>query len=369
MKRYSTLLFLFFFSISLTADAQVFKNKKQKKVKKQKKDDEGSVFMKNGFEMYGQEVEEETTPKPTTPASSNITILKPTGTPASTPAPAAKKEQKVKSNIFKKDKSSKSAKTAAKSSKNKSSDVISVDLDGLYNVTMDTVVVPGKRTQLDFKTTEDVKYYYNQALLKLTAKDYETALVFLNKSLKEDPHNKELLQLRGNIHTELLKYKKAIKDFNKAIKIDNTDELLYYNLGATYMKNGDLKKALQAFNYALQVKPKYLLALQSRAAAYTMDENFEAAIRDYNQVLDQNTFFLPAFKGRGVAKSMLGRYEEAISDFTTIIELAPTDGMAYYYRALAYVSNNEVYRGCSDLDKAHQLNIPQAYLGIKELCR
>ena len=41
------------------------------------------------------------------------------------------------------------------------------------------------------------------------------------------------------------------------------------------------------------------------------------------------------------------------------IRMQPMDGMAYYYRGLAHVSNNQLFRGCGDFDKAYQLNVLQ----------
>ncbi len=252
-----------------------------------------------------------------------------------------------------------------------SPNVIRVDLDGLYNVDIEPAVEVRERRKksLSFKDKEDIKYLFNQSILKVNAKDFETALIYLNKCVTAEPFNKEYLQMRGNVNSELGKFKKAIKDYNKAIEADRADPLLHYNKASTLLKMDKLKEAVKAYDRAILIDPAYINALQGRASAKTLLGDYESSIMDYNRVLDQAAFFIPALKGRGVSKSLVGRYDEAVNDFTFIIQKQPMDGMAYYYRGLAYVGMNQVYQGCSDFDKAYQLKVPQAYYEIKETCR
>ena len=220
---------------------------------------------------------------------------------------------------------------------------------------------------ISFKTKEDNKYFYNQALLKVGSKDYLGAIVNLDRCIKTEPYNKELLQLRANALVETANYKKAVKDYKRVIEVTDSDPVIYYNLASTYLKMGKFDESVEAFNRAIILKPDYVFALLGRATAY--QKNYESAVEDYNRALDINNQFLAAFKGRGIAKSLMHQYDEAVNDFTHIIELQPLDGMAYYYRGLAYVAQNQTYRGCSDFDRAYQLNVPQAAQEIKDSCR
>ena len=206
---------------------------------------------------------------------------------------------------------------------------------------------------------EDIKYFYNQAILKVAAKDYKTAIDLLNKCIKADKHNKELLQLRANCYAEVGETKKAIKDYKAIVKFDQKDPVVYYNLGVTYLKLAKFKDAIMAYSHSVQLKPDYINAYQGRATAKTYINDYESAIED----------FTPAIKGRGVAKCMINRYNEAVNDFSYILELQPDDGLAYYYRGLAYYSLNQTYKGCNDIEKASQLNVARAAQDLKELCR
>jgi len=263
-----------------------------------------------------------------------------------------------------------------KNSENK--DNINLNLEGLFGenapkktspkVDKNIPITTNTNSDISFSDQENNKYYYNQALHKINAREYELAIEYLNKALKTDYNNKELRMLRGNALTEMKKFPKAIKDYNVALKADADDPILHYNMATTYLKMNKLDHAIQSFTYALNLKPTYILALQGRASAKTLNKDFEGAIADYNLALDENAFFVPAFKGRGVAKAMMSRYDDAINDFSYVIEMQQNDGMAYYYRGLAYVSNNQLYKGCADFDRAYQLNISQAYLEIVNMC-
>lgn len=307
----------------------------------------------DGFEMFGKE--------PTTPQQPAIAPTTGADTPPTDNTVGSETEMSEKNK-------------ADKLAKNKGSKVpgkINLDLDILYNVNIaNPVVILDKRPEpVSFKTKEDNKYYYNQAILKVGTKDYEGAIKYLNKCINTEPYNKELLQLRANALTETYNFKKAVKDYLRVIEIEDKDPLIRYNLAATYLKMGKFQEAVESFGRAVELKPEYILAYQGRATARTYTKDFEGAIEDYNRVIDLNNQFLPAIKGRGIAKAMLQRYDEAVSDFTHIIDVSPMDGLTYYYRGLAYAAENQMLRACSDFDRAYQLNVPQAIQEIKLNCR
>ncbi|HRK26820.1 MAG TPA: tetratricopeptide repeat protein [Chitinophagales bacterium] len=344
--------------------ADVLKPSKKEKKKKKKnstaetpfpeyntpEEEEKAVLKKpSGFDMYGSDVPD-----------NNFDPANPYGTE---PKQRKKKE--------------KQAKTGKQNQlQDNSPDVINLDLSALYQVNFtDTVIVEDKRkkskepTEISFKAKEDVKYYYNQAVLKLNNSNYEAAIELLDKCLARDPTNKDALQMRANCYTELKKYKQALKDYNRAVKLDAADPILQYNKATTLLKMGKLNDAIETFDVAVNYKPDYIFALQGRASAKTINGDYAGAIEDYSLVLDQNPLFIAALKGRGVAKGLLRRYDDAVNDFSAVIELQSSDGMAYYYRGLAYISLNQPFKGCSDFDRAYQLNVKQAYFDIKEYCR
>jgi len=299
-----------------------------------------------------------------------------------------KKTKKVKEKKEKEDKPKKEKDPSKKSNKDKpkgilgknkdnnrkksnasgDSDVISLDIDDLFESNLDTVLVLDKRKIISFQDQQKIEYFYGQALQKVSNKNHEGALDFLNKSLKIDPKSKEVLQLRGNVYSEMNKFGKAKKDLKKVQALYPDDPTVNYNLAAVYSKLGKLKSAIEYFTNAIDNDPDYVLAFQGRAAALSLEKQFAAAINDYNQVLDKNSFFTPAYKGRGIAKSLTGRFDEAVVDFTQAINLVPTDGFAFYYRGLAYKQMSENQKACADFNKAYQFGIYESRDEMRSTC-
>lgn len=318
-------------------------------------DRSGVLQSPKGFEGYGAEEEEVTPQTLTTPITAK-------------PLPAAVEQLPIdvaQPTTSKPPKQPKSRKT-----RNLNSIELNID-EILYTIEyQDTVVVQATRTTaVPFKVKEDNKYYYNQAILRVNTKDYSSAVKFLDKCIKNDPNNKELLQLRGNAYTELGKYKQATNDFKNVTKITQTDPVVYYNYATTLSKMGKFKESIEKFDQAIKLKPDYLYALQGRASTKTLNKNFEGALDDYNSAIEINPTFVSALRGRGIAKSMLRQYDSAVADFTRVTELTPMDGLSYYYRGLAYSCMNMSYKACADYERAVQLRVPQANNELKYNCK
>lgn len=249
-----------------------------------------------------------------------------------------------------------------------SGEVINMNVDDLFQGQLEEVVVTSPRKELTFHEQENVKYYYSQALQKIDGKSYESAIKLLNKSLKKDPNNKELLQIRGNAYAEIGEYRKAISDFKKVLIIAPDDAVANYNAASAYAKLGKFKDAVRLYSVAIEHKPDYLLAYQGRAAAKTMLKEYESSINDYNTAIEMNAFFTPAYRGRGVANSLMGYNDQAIMDFTYTLDLTPEDGLSYYYRGLAFSKNRELTQACDDFIEAYRRKVAEAAYELKDLC-
>ena len=61
-----------------------------------------------------------------------------------------------------------------------------------------------------------------RAKLSLKIKDYEQAILYLNRALKENPDSPNLLILLGNTYQSLKEYDRAIESYTLAIKNKNS---------------------------------------------------------------------------------------------------------------------------------------------------
>jgi tetratricopeptide (TPR) repeat protein len=139
---------------------------------------------------------------------------------------------------------------------------------------------------------------------------------------------------RARQRTEGGYFKGAVDDYNSAIKLFGTDAQLWLVRGNVKEKLKDLKGASE--DYAMAIK------------------------------LDSASEKMRLFRGNLFIK--MGRYHEAVMDYTAAITLHPSDGLAYYQRALARQKLRQTAEGCADLHKAESLGMVVEEKIIQQLC-
>lgn len=76
---------------------------------------------------------------------------------------------------------------------------------------------------------------------------------------------KEQILKKVQLHIEKREYEKAILELNKAIELDPEDASLYYTLGDIYEQLGKDKESVEAFVKALQLDPEGKKTLRERS--------------------------------------------------------------------------------------------------------
>ena len=84
-------------------------------------------------------------------------------------------------------------------------------------------------------------------------------------------------------------------------------------------------------------------------------------LRDYDEVIRQQPDFAFAYYNRANMLCTQRDYEAAIRYYTKAIEVDGEFAEAYFNRGLTYIYTDENEKGLSDLSKAGELGIYQAY--------
>jgi len=92
-----------------------------------------------------------------------------------------------------------------------------------------------------------------------------------------------------------------------------------------------------------------------------MDGDNELIMRDYDHVLALQPDFAFALYNKANMLCAQHEYKDAISYYTKAISIDPDFAEAYFNRGLTYVYTDETDKGLSDLSKAGELGIYQAY--------
>ena len=140
--------------------------------------------------------------------------------------------------------------------------------------------------------------YYYRAEMGFKSGNLESALSDVNQSLKQDPLNVQVLNLRGRIHTLQGSYTDAIRDLSTAIIIEGESRVagyLYHNRAIAYIGKDDFKSArndceqfirfLKINNLPITVEDNYLLgvlqyAVDDEEGALTSWEHLPPVQRD-----------------------------------------------------------------------------------------
>jgi len=119
----------------------------------------------------------------------------------------------------------------------------------LRNKWRDFNVMPITEQEEEMKPKESW-FYYKIGSVYLKKREFDQAILLLNKSLETNPRYAAAYETRGIIYSRREQYDQAIADFNKALEIDPSFAEAYMSRGrAHYFKGdydqswGDIKKA------------------------------------------------------------------------------------------------------------------------------
>jgi tetratricopeptide (TPR) repeat protein len=77
-------------------------------------------------------------------------------------------------------------------------------------------------------------FYYKVGSAYLQKREFDQAILLLNKSLETNPRYAATYETRGIIHSHRERYDQAIADFNKALEIDPNYSEAYFSRGRAY---------------------------------------------------------------------------------------------------------------------------------------
>ena len=186
------------------------------------------------------------------------------------------------------------------------------------------------------------EYYF---YLGLVSERYEEKLKYYDKAINENPDYTDAYINRGLVKNELKDYEGSIKDYDKAIELDSKCSLAYNNRGYTKQKMGDNEGALADYNKAILLNPKLNIALDNKAKLLN-----EVCIKDDEQFISKYYLSL------GIQEINKGNFLEGIKNIDESIKHNNKSDIAYFYKAAAYHSMNNVDLAYENYTKTIELN-------------
>jgi tetratricopeptide (TPR) repeat protein len=102
----------------------------------------------------------------------------------------------------------------------------------LRNKWRDFNVMPA--TEEEEKRSRESWFYYKVGLAYLQKREFDQAILLLNKSLETNPKYAAAYETRGVIYSRREQHDQAIADFNKALEIDPSFAEAYFSRGMAY---------------------------------------------------------------------------------------------------------------------------------------
>ena len=127
------------------------------------------------------------------------------------------------------------------------------------------------------------KLNFDKGYRNLNKGNYQKALDYFNKAIKDYGLDGPTFYNRGNAYMGLEKYEEAIKDFLRSIELDSEtgNQYAYNNTAISYENLGDYKNAIKYISLAIKAYPEDGLYFENRGWYNLELENYKQAEKDY----------------------------------------------------------------------------------------
>ena len=232
--------------------------------------------------------------------------------------------------------------------------------------------------------------FYQAGFSKFNRDNYVEAIQDFNKAIIANPNLGDAFFMRGLANLHLGNNAEAMSDLNKSLDLGFNH--FHYHSFATLARGlvkfnlGDISGAMNDFEHGFSSKPSIINSRYIKTitpivnSAYLFRGHIKmtrgdcrCAIKDFEVIIEnfefQDTNPDPqVYLFIGLCKEDLNLKNEAIDAYSKAISLNRTYAEAFYYRGVLRVSMGDKTNGCSDLSRAGELGLMDAYEIIKVKC-
>ena len=175
-----------------------------------------------------------------------------------------------------------------------------------------------------------------ECYIKARNKDVAEAINLLNKAMKEDLNNPELIILMGDAMLEQNTgdASQAIAQYKKAYDLDKKSAKALLRIGQLYSRARNLSEAVKSYDAATTADPNFAPAYREKAEAFYRGKQYETAIGNYKKYLDLNSGSLSARVRYASFLFLSKKYAESVTEILEIQKI--NSSIPFLYRLLAY---------------------------------
>ena len=147
--------------------------------------------------------------------------------------------------------------------------------------------------------------------------NYEEALVFFNKELKDSPQNGRAYACIAGIRAKSEDYGNALTAANMAIKyIPEEDKeysaFAYAVRAAIYVHTSDTMRAIEDLSTAIKIDPEEPEFYDRRSKIYYNQKKYDLAVADYQKMIDLEPENVTGYMGKGYIFNEQKKWNEAV---------------------------------------------------------
>jgi tetratricopeptide (TPR) repeat protein len=178
--------------------------------------------------------------------------------------------------------------------------------------------------------------YIGEAYTVLGKKDFNQAMVYLNKAKALNPKNPEIYVAIGDVYLQQVNGTDAIKNYNEALKLDPNYTNAHVRTGKLYTRALNYMEAKLAFEKAISIDAAYPPIYREYGELELSAKKYESAVENYKKYMDLTDRSLNS-QLRFARFLFLGKqYQESADLIKQIIAKDTTDYVIY--RLLGYSS-------------------------------
>jgi protein O-GlcNAc transferase len=186
--------------------------------------------------------------------------------------------------------------------------------------------------------------------------DFDKALVYISKSIEQDPKNSIAVNNKGNILKELGRLDEAESFYNKAIQLDPRNHETFNNLGNLQQVLGHYSDAVLNYEIAIALAPNYAEAYSNKGNALEKLGDYHQSLDMYEKAIALKSDYFDAWLNRGLVLNKLKRFHDALDSYDQAITINSESPLAWTGKG-AILSANGLYReSIKYFDKAIALN-------------
>ena len=164
---------------------------------------------------------------------------------------------------------------------------------------------------------------FNQATVLFQARRFSEVKTLLKEILSVDSNHGESLYLSALIADHEGLHQSAIDFLNKALRIDPHNFKYLYTLGDTYYEKNYLNEGIKLFEFIIEINPEDYNGFYNLAVFQQKQKQYEKSLENYRKVLDLDKSNINSLYNIGDILIDLEDYINAAQYFNKVIELQP----------------------------------------------